>query len=101
MFSALINFLLNLAGSIVQIVLIPYNMIFTNLLPDLTQQINQVVNGISQLFIGIGWALGLLPPGILPVLVFIITIEICKHTIWANAHAITKVWLVLQKIKFW
>lgn len=101
MFSALINFLLNLAGSIVQIVLIPYNLIFTNVLPDLTQQINQVVNGISQLFIGIGWALGLLPPGILPVLVFIITIEICKHTIWANAHAITKVWLVLQKIKFW
>lgn len=101
MFSALINFLLNLAGSIVQIVLIPYNLIFTNVLPDLTQQINQVVNGISQLFIGIGWALGLLPPGILPVLLFIITIEICKHTIWANAHAITKVWLVLQKIKFW
>lgn len=101
MFSALINFLLNLAGSIVQIVLIPYNLIFTNVLPDLTQQINQVTNGISQLFIGIGWALGLLPPGILPVLIFIITIEICKHTIWANAHAITKVWLVLQKIKFW
>lgn len=101
MFSALINFLLNLAGSIVQIVLIPYNLIFTNVLPDLTQQINQVVNGIPQLFIGIGWALGLLPPGILPVLLFIITIEICKHTIWANAHAITKVWLVLQKIKFW
>ena len=101
MFAAIINFLLNLIGSIIQVVLIPFNLIFTNALPDLTSQINQVTNGISQLFTGIGWALGLLPPGILPVLVFVITIEICKHTIWANAHMIVKVWNVLQKIKFW
>lgn len=101
MFAALINFFLNLVASIIQVVLIPFNTIFINVLPDLTSQINQVNNGISELFTGIGWALGLLPPGILPVLVFIITIEICKHTIWANAHMIVKVWLVLQKIKFW
>lgn len=101
MFAAIINFLLNLIGSIIQVVLIPFNLIFTNALPDLTSQINQVINGISELFKGIGWALGLLPPGILPVLIFVITIEICKHTIWANAHMIVKVWNVLQKIKFW
>lgn len=101
MFSALINFFLNLVASIIQVVLIPLNLIFTNVLPNLTSQINQVTNGISELFTGIGWALGLLPPGILPVLIFVITIEICKHTIWANAHAIIKVWNVLQKIKFW
>ena len=101
MFAAIINFFLNLLGFIIQVVLIPFNTIFINVLPDLTSQINQVTNGISELFKGIGWALGLLPPGILPVLVFVITIEICKHTIWANAHAIIKVWNVLQKIKFW
>lgn len=101
MFSAIVNFFLNLVATIIQVILIPVNLIITNVLPDLTSQINQVVNGISQLFSGIGWALGLLPPGILPVLLFIITIEICKHTIWANAHMIVKVWNVLQKIKFW
>lgn len=101
MFSAIVNFFLNLVATIIQVILIPVNLIITNVLPDLTSQINQVVNGISELFSGIGWALGLLPPGVLPVLVFIITIEICKHTIWANAHMIVKVWNVLQKIKFW
>ena len=101
MFSAIVNFFLNLVATIIQVILIPINLIITNVLPDLTSQINQVVNGISELFSGIGWALGLLPPGILPVLLFIITIEICKHTIWANAHMIVKVWNVLQKIKFW
>ena len=101
MFAAIVNFFLNLVATIIQVILIPVNLIITNALPDLTSQINQVVNGIGELFSGIGWALGLLPPGILPVLLFIITIEICKHTIWANAHMIVKVWNVLQKIKFW
>ena len=101
MFAAIINFFLNLVASIIQVVLIPINLIVSNIFPDLTSQINQVTSGISELFTGIGWALGLLPPGILPVLLFIITIEICKHTIWANARMIVKVWTVLEKIKFW
>lgn len=101
MFSAIVNFFLNLVATIIQVILIPINLIVSNVFPDLTSQINQVIDGISELFSGIGWALGLLPPGILPVLVFIITIEICKHTIWANSHMIVKVWNVLQKIKFW
>ena len=56
MFSALINFFLNLVASIIQVVLIPFNTIFINVLPDLTSQINQVTNGISELFTGIGWS---------------------------------------------
>lgn len=101
MFAAIINFFLNLVATIIQVILVPINLIVTNVFPDLTSQINQVNSGISELFTGIGWSLGLLPPGILPVLLFIITIEICKHTIWANARMIVKVWTVLQKIKFW
>lgn len=101
MFAAIVNFFLNLVATIIQVVLIPINLIVTNVFPSFTDKIDQVVNGIGELFSGIGWALGLLPPGILPVLVFIITIEICKHTIWANARMIIKVWNVLQKIKFW
>ena len=101
MFSAIINFFLNLVATLIQVILIPINLIITNVFPDLSSQVSQVSNGISELFSGIGWALGVLPPGVLPVLLFIITIEICKHTIWANAHMIVKVWNVLQKIKFW
>ena len=59
MFSALVNFFLNLVASIIQVVLIPVNLIVTNIFPDLTSQINQVTSGISELFTGIGWALGL------------------------------------------
>ena len=57
MFSALINFFLNLVASIIQVVLIPLNLIFTNVLPDLTSQINQVTNGMGLDFVETEWDL--------------------------------------------
>lgn len=101
MIQAIFRFLLNLIASLIQIVVFPINQLFITFLPDLSSKITQVNDGLSNLFAGMGWALGLLPPGVLPVLIFILTIEIAKHTIWANSHMIIKVWQVLQKIKFW
>lgn len=101
MIQSIFKFLLNLLATVIQLVVWPINQIFTAALPDISDKILQVNNGINNLFTGMGWALGLLPPGVLPTLIFILTIEICKHTIWANSHMIIKVWNVLQKIKFW
>lgn len=101
MIQAIFRFLLNLLATIIQIIAWPINQLFIALLPDVSTKITDVNTGISNLFAGIGWALGLLPPGVLPTLVFILGIEIAKHTIWANSHMIIKVWDVLQKIKFW
>lgn len=101
MAKAIFKFLLNLLATLIQIVVWPINQIFVAVLPDISDKITQVTSGINNLFTGMNWALGLLPPGVLPVLLFILTIEICKHTIWANSHMIIKVWNVLQKIKFW
>lgn len=101
MIQAIFKFLLNLLATVIQLIVWPINQLFINFLPNVSDKITQVNNGITNLFSGMGWALGLLPPGILPVLIFIITIEIAKHTIWANSHMIIKVWNVLQKIKFW
>ncbi len=101
MFAAITNFFLNLVATLIQVVLLPLNLIITNALPSLTEQINQVTNGIAELFKGISWGIGLLPPTLLATLSIIITLEICKYTIWANSKSIVKVWNVLQKIKFW
>lgn len=101
MIQAIFRFLLNLLATVIQVIVWPINQLFINFLPNVSDKITQVNNGINNLFSGMGWALGLLPPGILPVLIFIISIEIAKHTIWANSHMIIKVWNVLQKIKFW
>ena len=95
------NIIINLLASVIQIVTFPINAIITSTLPDLSTKIAQVNNGISSLFSGIGWALGLLPPGVLPVLTFIIGVEIAKHTIFTSTHALITVWNLFQKLKFW
>lgn len=101
MFKILFNIIINLMATIIQIVTLPLNLVITNTLPNFSNKISQVVSGVPTLFSGIYWATGLLPPGVLEVLLFIITIEIAKHTIFANTHALLKVWNILQKIKFW
>lgn len=101
MFKLIFNGIINLLATVIQIVVWPVNAIIVNALPDLTTQINQVSSGINTLFNGMGWSLGLLPPGILGVLIFILTVEIAKHTIYLSTHTLIKVWNVFQKIKFW
>ena len=101
MLSTIINFLLNIVGTLVQIILLPINAIVINALPDLTSKINEVNSSISTLFSGFSWAIGLIPPTLIATLSFIITLEICKHTIWANSKSIVKIWNLLSKIKFW
>lgn len=101
MIQAIFRFLMNMLATLIQIIVWPINQVITSTLPDISSKINEVTTGFSSLFGGIGWALGLLPPGILPVLLFILTVEIAKHTIYVSTHTLMKVWTVLQKIKFW
>lgn len=101
MFQALFNIIINLLATVIQLICWPINALITSTMPDLTAQINQVSSGLGGLFTGIGWALGLLPPGILGVLTFILGVEIAKHTIFVSTHTLIKVWNVLQKLKFW
>ena len=101
MIQAIFRFLLNLVATIIQIIVWPINIAIESAMPDLSSQIEQVNSGISSLFEGIGWALGFLPPGVLTVLLFMITVEIAKHTIFVSTHTLIKVWNVFQKIKFW
>lgn len=101
MLNAILTGLLNILAGLIQIICFIPNRIIEATLPDISQQITQVTDGLSTLFSGIGWALGLLPPGILGVLTFILGVEIAKHTIFISTHTLVKVWNVLQKIKFW
>lgn len=101
MIQAIFRFLLNLLATLIQIVVWPLNQLFSTLLPDVSSKITEVTSSIGNLFTGIPWALGLIPPSLLSTLIFILSIEIAKHTIFNNSYMIQKVWLVLSKIKFW
>lgn len=101
MFKILFNIIINLMATIVQLVAWVPNRIISATLPDVNDKVTQVTNGISNLFSGFEWGLSLIPPLALNVLVFVVIVEIAKHTIQISTHALIVVWNLFQKIKFW
>lgn len=101
MIQAIFKFLMNLLATVIQIVVWPINTIITATLPDLSDKIQSVANVFATVFNTITWATGLIPDSIIATVIFILTVEIAKHTIFTSTHTLLKVWNVLQKIKFW
>lgn len=101
MFKALFTGIINLLASVIQIAVWPVNQIIEATLPDISDKIIQVTNVFSTLFDCLTWALGALPAPVIAVLLFVVTVEIAKHTIKISTHTLIKVWNLFQKIKFW
>lgn len=101
MIQAIFRFLMNLLATLLQIIVWPINAIIEATLPDLSGKIQSVTEVFGTVFNTITWATGLIPDSIIVTVVFILTVEIAKHTIFTSTHTLIKVWNVLQKIKFW
>ena len=101
MIKAFFNVIINLLATVIQLVVWPINLIITNAFPNFSDKILDVTTMFSTIFNSITWALGLIPTPIITVLLFIITVEIAKHTIRLSTGTLIRVWTVLQKIKFW
>lgn len=101
MFKALFNIILDMLASVIQIICWPINSVITSTLPDISSKILSVTNTLNTIFDSMTWALGLLPPIVIETLLFILAVEIAKHTIFVSTHMLIKVWNVFQKIKFW
>lgn len=101
MFKALFNIIINMLATVIQIIVWPVNQIITNALPDLSDKINSVTTVFNSVFNSINWAVSILPDVVIESLLFILSVEIVMLAIHKSTHALTMVWNVLQKIKFW
>lgn len=101
MFQLIIELLINLVATLVQLIMAPFNALITTALPDVSAKITQVATGIPTIISYLNYGLGLIPPGVVTVLLFVLACEIAKHTIFTSTHVLLKVWNILQKIKFW
>lgn len=101
MFKALFNIIINMVATVIQLIAWPINQIITSALPDVSDKILQVTNTLNTMFDSITWGIGLFPSILVSTILFIITVEIAKHTIFVSTNTLIKVWNVFQKIKFW
>lgn len=101
MFATIFNLLINLLATIVQIICTPINTIITNTLPSVSSWITNASNGLNTIVGYMRWAIGILPPIVIEMISFILLVEVAKHTIFKSTHVLSKIWTIIQKIKFW
>ena len=101
MFKLLFNGLTSILANLLSIICWPINQLITTALPDISEKITYISDNLSSVFSGLTWAISILPPVVVSTLLFILTLEVAKQTIFTSTHALIKVWNLIQKIKFW
>lgn len=101
MFKALFNIIIGLLSTLVQVICFPINAVISGAMPNLSDNITFVATHIPDYFSSIGYALSWLPTIFVNILIFIVSIEIAKYSIYFGTHGVLKVWNLFQKIKFW
>lgn len=101
MIEKIFNVIINLLGSLVQLICFPINMIIVNLMPDLSSNIVEINNNLGTLFDSISWGLGLIPDIVKGTLILIISIEIVRFNIYISTKGILAVINIIKKLKFW
>lgn len=102
MIKAIINGILNLATSLINIILTPINLLIENLFPNMASAIgtfNQFVN--TYIGNGLSWFFSLLPPIFRGLLVTWFTFVIAYYGFIYTYKAIIKIYEIIQKIKVW
>jgi len=99
---ALMNVIMKLVTSAINIVLIPINALLSPLFPDsLTNAISNFTNLLNNIGGAIAWFGNLLPPTFKELLLLALGITISYYTIAWSYSLIVKIYNVIQKIKFW
>ena len=101
MFKLLFNGITGILANLLSVICWPIIQVITGTLPNFSDKLTYIPDNLSSVFSGLTWAISILPPVVVPTLLFILTLEVAKHTIFTSTHALIKVWNLIQKIKFW
>lgn len=101
MFAKLFEIIINMVATLIQLLVLPINVVISSVLPDFSDSILYITSMLTNLMSAIVWPLSWLPNSFKTIYAIMLTIEIAKHTIFVSTHSLIKVWEILQKIKFW
>lgn len=99
---ALMNVIMKLVTSVINIVLTPVNLLLEPLFPEsLSNAITNFSNLLNRIGSIISWIANLFPPIFKELLLLALGITITYYTIAWSYTLIVKIYNVIQKIKFW
>ncbi len=97
----LFTFIINILISLVKVICVPLNLLFTTLMPNISDKVLELTSNINDLFVGVFWGLGALPNTLLVTLLFILSIEVARFTIYVSTLSIQWIFRLIKNIKFW
>lgn len=102
MIKALLNGLLSMITSLLNVFLLPINALIENVFPDMAGAIN-TFNTFVDTYIGgsLSYFFSILPPIFRGLLILWFTFVVSYYGIYYTYTGIIKIWSVIQKIKFW
>lgn len=101
MIKAILTGILNILATIVQVATYPISLAISTIFPDLTDKITTITSTIVSFINGMGWVFDILPTTFKVSLVFILTLEIAKLTVFKSTDNLIKLYNLFQKLKFW
>lgn len=99
--SSFFNFLLTIIMTIVQLICLPLNALFEGVFPNFSSSIQTINEGLTTAFTGLSWAISIIPPMVRTTMLGVFTIELSMLAIMRSSRMTSKVWSILQKLKFW
>ena len=102
MAKVLMNVIMKLVSTIVDIVLIPINALISGIFPDFSSAITNFTSFVNN-YIGstIGYFSSILPPITRGIIGLWLTFLVTYYGVVWSYSLITKIYNVIQKIKFW
>lgn len=93
--------MMNVVFSIIQVICLPLNALFSNVFPDFTTWINNVTSVLTSALSYFRWAFDIIPPAVRTLIGVILPVEAALLVIFKSTHLTAKAWNILQRLKFW
>lgn len=97
----LFNTMMTVVFSLIQLICLPLNTLFSSAFPDFTNWISKVSTTLTSALSGFSWAFSILPPAVRTLIGIILPTELAVVVIFKSTHLTAKAWTILQKLKFW
>jgi len=99
--TAIYTFILTLVITVVQVLSWPMNTLITQGFPGIGSILSDMATSLTGLLVYMAYILSFLPPFVLPFILLLLGVELALVLLFQGTYVFTKVWFIVQKIKFW
>lgn len=101
MINAILNGILNVLTGIINVVFLPIDTLINAAFPNAADGVQTAIEFIDVIFDYIQYPLTFLPVSFLNILILIFTFQIALVASGVTYKGFVKIWIIIQKIKFW